>query len=285
LGPNGAGKTTTISMLTGLFMPTTGNAWFAGHSIITEMDTVHTLMGVCPQFDTLWDILTVEETILFYSRLKSVPKELEHSECLKYLKQVDLDTAKDKLVSELSGGMKRRLSIAVALVGNPQVIFLDEPTTGLDPETRRHLWDLLLTFKKGRCIIITTHSMEEADVLCTRIGIMSHGRLKCLGSNVRLKNRFGQGYTLRVNFDIEDEELVTGFIKKILPTSELVESFPGNYSYGIPTKDLIMSELLSTMLEQKEKNKIKDWGISQTTLEDVFLNIVKNDEYTGTTPR
>jgi len=109
---------------------------------------------------------------------------------------------------------------------------------------------------------------------------MSHGMLKCIGSNVRLKNKFGEGYTLKVNFNQENEEAVTSFVKEILPGSSLAESFPGNFSYSIPSKDLVMSTLISNLLSNKDKVGIKDWGISQTTLEDVFLNIVKHDEGT-----
>jgi len=278
LGPNGAGKTTTISILTGLYMPTQGNAWVDGYDIIESMDSVHKIMGVCPQFDTLWDTLTVEETLLFYARLKGADKSGEKEEVQKYLDQVGLGAHAEKKVHALSGGMKRRLSVAVSLVGDPKVIFLDEPTTGLDPESRRSLWDVLIEVKKNKCIILTTHSMEEADILCTRIGIMSHGALKCLGTNVRLKNKFGEGYTLKVNFEQEDEETVVKFVKQIVPNAEIAETFPGNYSFAIPSANLVMSEVISALLADKGAHGIKDWGLSQTTLEDVFLNIVKHDE-------
>jgi len=285
LGPNGAGKTTTISILTGLYMPTKGSARVGGYDISTSMDKIHQIMGVCPQFDTLWETLTANETLLFYARLKGANRNSEKDEVMQYLKQVGLEQAADLQVHELSGGMKRRLSVAVALVGNPRVIFLDEPTTGLDPDSRRSLWDVLLEVKKDKCIILTTHSMEEADVLCTRIGIMSHGILKCIGSNVRLKNKFGEGYTLKLNFDQENEEGITSYVKQILPTSHLAETFPGNFTFSVPTADLKMSYIISTLLAEREKRGIKDWGLSQTTLEDVFLNIVKHDEGANNGPK
>jgi len=119
--------------------------------------------------------------------------------------------------------------------------------------------------------------------LCSRIGIMSRGALKCLGANVRLKNKFGEGYTLKINFDVEDEELATGYIKKILPQAVLIETFPGNYSYGIPSKDFVISKFLKKMIKKKDKYKIYDWGITQSSLQDVFLNIVKNDEQANAT--
>jgi len=194
------------------------------------------------------------------------------------LVQVGLENHKQKLVSELSGGLKRRLSVAVALVGNPRVIFLDEPTTGLDPDSRRQLWNVLLQVRVGKCVVLTTHSMEEADVLCNRIGNMSRGALRAVGTNVRLKNKFGEGYSLKLNFDKDLQEKVEEFVAVIAPTSERVESYPGNQTYRISAKDFSMSKLLTQMIESKDKINIRDWGISQTTLEDVFLNIVKNDE-------
>jgi ABC-type multidrug transport system ATPase subunit len=157
-------------------------------------------MGVCPQFDTLWMDLTCEETLLFYARLKGVAAKDENEHVLQSLTMVGLQDFPKRLVKDLSGGMRRRLSVAVSLVGNPRIVFLDEPTTyvsalashgmrrchpspamvcfdhsGLDPESRRHLWDVLAQVKNDRCMILTTHSMEEADVLCTTIGIMSNG--------------------------------------------------------------------------------------------------------------
>jgi len=257
-------------------MPTEGRAWVGGFDIESKMDYVHQIMGVCPQFDTLWGSLTAKETLLFYARLKGAPRKVDEQQAMEYLAQVGLTAAADLKVNELSGGMKRRLSVAVSLVGNPRVIFLDEPTTGLDPDSRRALWDVLLEVKKNKCVVLTTHSMEEADILCTRIGIMAHGALQCLGSNIRLKNKYGEGYSLKVNFAQENEEVVVAYVKEILPTAVITETFPGNLTFGIPTSDLVMSQALSSLIADKERSKIRDWGLSQTTLEDVFLNIVKN---------
>ena len=195
LGPNGAGKTTTISMLTGLFPPSQGTARIAGFDIRKDMDSIHRVMSVCPQFDTLWMELTCLETVLFYARLKGVSSSDEKKDSITTLTKVGLEQYSNRKARELSGGMRRRLSIAVSLIGDPRVVFLDEPTTfvlllfiyfvlflliienkrGLDPETRRHLWEVMLEITKGRSVILTTHSMEEADILSSRIGIMSKG--------------------------------------------------------------------------------------------------------------
>ncbi|ELR11324.1 ABC transporter A family protein [Acanthamoeba castellanii str. Neff] len=275
LGPNGAGlspriptittlhprKTTTLSILTGLFPPSSGTAHIGGFDIRTDIDKVHRVMGVCPQFDTLWLDLTCEETLLFYARLKGVAgkDESEHT-----MQSLNMDFPK-RLVKDLSGGMRRRLSVAVSLVGNPRIVFLDEPTTGLDPESRRHLWDVLAQVKTDRCMILTTHSMEEADQ--------------------DLKTRFGQGYTLTLNYPPEAENQVTAFVRELLPSASLVEKFAGNATYQIPSTNLVISELFEVMEEKKDEADIlfqplliTDWGISQTSLEDVFLTIVRNDE-------
>jgi len=271
-------KTTTISILTGLFPPTSGMAMVGGFNITTEMDLVHRVMSVCPQFDTLWGDLTSREHLLFYARLKGVPSNEIDENVSTTLRSIGLEVFETRKVIELSGGMRRRLSLGIALVGNPRIIFLDEPTTGLDPESRRHLWDVLLKVKEGRCIILTTHSMEEADILCTRIGIMSKGSLRCVGSNLHLKNKYGQGFTIKFNISGYKEDTAQSLISSILPTATLIEAIGGSLTYQVARKDLIVSKLFATMMLTSENSGILDWGISQTTLEDVFLNIVKNDE-------
>jgi ABC-type multidrug transport system ATPase subunit len=143
LGPNGAGKTTFISMLTGMYKPTSGNAWMAGYDIKNRLELVQLQIGVCPQFDILWSELTCKEHLLFYARLKGVPPEEEAAMVKRALKEVQLENESDTLTRALPLGMKRRLSIAISLVADPKVVFLDEPTTGLDPETRRQLWNIL----------------------------------------------------------------------------------------------------------------------------------------------
>mgnify|MGYP002622550182 CR=1 FL=1 len=199
LGPNGAGKTTLISMITGLYPPENGNAWVAGYDIISQIELARSQMGVCPQFDLLWPDLTVEEHLYFYARIRGVPPENEAMIVEKAMKEVYLSKFAAFRVRQLSGGMKRRLSVAISLVGDPKIVFLDEPTTGLDPENRRQLWDILVEARGNRAMVLTTHSMEEADVLCTRIGIITDGVLRCIGPQTRLKTLYGGGYHLSIN--------------------------------------------------------------------------------------
>lgn len=155
---------------------------------------------MCPQFDTLWPSLTPEEHLLFFTRLRgTVPQKKEREHVNELLQLFELDgKRKNKLSKQLSGGMRRRLSVGIALAGDSKIVFLDEPSTGLDPRSRRLLWDIILKFReKGdRSIILTTHSMDEADVLCSRIGIMMRGQLRCVGTSLELKRKFGFGYRL-----------------------------------------------------------------------------------------
>ena len=200
LGPNGAGKTTFFSILTGIYEPTSGNAFIRGHSIKTELDRSYELIGYCPQFDLLWEDLSVENTLLFYSRIKNKDSKKIYNMVEKILEDVKLKKYRNYLVRELSGGMKRRLSLGIALIGEPPIVFLDEPTTGLDPKNKREIWDILSLCKKDRCMILTTHLMDEAETLCDRIGIILKGRIRCLGSQYKLKVEYGKGFKLCINF-------------------------------------------------------------------------------------
>ena len=174
LGPNGAGKTTLASIMSGLATQTSGSLIVNGQSVPKDMDDIYKSLGFCPQHDILWDELTIAEHLLFYCRLRGIKNEKEEVESL--TRKVNLHGIPNKKVNELSGGMKRRLSLAIALVGSPSLVLLDEPTTGLDPVSRRAVWDIINDQMDNRCTIITTHNMEEADALCSRIGIVAKGR-------------------------------------------------------------------------------------------------------------
>ena len=199
LGPNGAGKTTFFSLLTGIYEPTDGDAYIRGHSIKTELERSYELIGYCPQFDLLWEDLSVENTLYFYSRIKNKEKSKINSMVQKILEDVRLTKFKGYLVRELSGGMKRRLSLGIALIGEPAIVFLDEPTTGLDPKNKREIWDILSHCKANRCMILTTHLMDEAETLCDRIGIILKGKIRCIGSQYQLKTEYGKGFKLCIN--------------------------------------------------------------------------------------
>eukprot|EP00727_Mastigamoeba_balamuthi_P002985 m51a1_g12684 hypothetical protein (671) ;mRNA; f:126-2366 len=273
LGPNGAGKTTMISLLTGVFEPSSGSATVCGYDVFTEMADIHKIVGVCPQFDYVWPELSPYETLLFYSRMRGISGKDAHRSAAELLKAVGLEMHGSKKVQELSGGMRRRLSIAIALVGDPKVIFLDEPTTGLDVMTRRQLWDVLQMAQLGRTTILTTHSMEEADALCQRIAVVADGKLRAVGTNVHLKDRFGGGYSVHASFDPHDEPRVDNFIQSIVaPHSKVTEAMTGLKTYRLPAGANVA--MVFGMMVDSAAHGVVNWGITQSTLEDVFLALV-----------
>ncbi|XP_047205481.1 retinal-specific phospholipid-transporting ATPase ABCA4a isoform X2 [Girardinichthys multiradiatus] len=196
LGHNGAGKTTTMSILTGMFPPTSGTATIYGKDIRTDMDSIRTSLGMCPQHNILFQHMTVAEHILFYALLKGRPIAEAEEEVENMLQDLGLPHKRDELTQNLSGGMQRKLSVALAFVGAAKVVILDEPTSGVDPYSRRSIWDLLLKYRLGRTVIMSTHHMDEADLLSDRVAIISQGRLYCCGSPIFLKNCFGAGFYL-----------------------------------------------------------------------------------------
>jgi ABC-type multidrug transport system ATPase subunit len=205
LGENGAGKSTLVSMLIGLYPPTAGDAYVVGHHIAHETDAVRRSIGVCLQQDILWANLTVAEHVRFYARLKGVPQPELDAHVHDAVARVGLAQFADRFAGALSGGMKRRLSLAVALAGDSALIIADECTTGLDPGSKRRIWRIIEQNRAGRVWIIVSHDMAEVETLCQDIGIMTYGRLRSLGTQQRLKARYGGGYVLQCNYRTEDE--------------------------------------------------------------------------------
>jgi ATP-binding cassette subfamily A (ABC1) protein 1 len=196
LGINGAGKTTTLQMLSGDVLPSAGTAFICGFDILREQEQVRRCLGYCPQWDALLENNTVREHLELYARIKGLPEEEVAGVVQAAIAQMDLGAFANKLAQSLSGGNKRKLSVAIALVGDPPVVFLDEPSTGMDPVARRFMWSVIArvaTERKQCSIILTTHSMEEVEALCSRIGIMVGGRLRCLGTSQHLKHRHSAG--------------------------------------------------------------------------------------------
>jgi ABC-type multidrug transport system ATPase subunit len=242
---------------------------------LTQMSEVHTILGVCPQFDTVWADLSVQEHLLLFARLKGVTAAEERGLTQSVAEAIKLDGDPfGQSASQLSGGMMRRLSLGIALIADPQVVLLDEPSTGLDPETRRVVWDIVEHEReKGRCIILTTHSMEEADTLCTRIGIMAQGRLRSLGTSAELKRRHGQGYRLTFTLARSDAEVNETTLRSMCPSAELVYSFGKNRTYVLPTEETDLAGLFEHLVEHKDALGVREWGLSQATLEEAFIRI------------
>uniref|UniRef100_A0A669CX28 P-type phospholipid transporter n=1 Tax=Oreochromis niloticus TaxID=8128 RepID=A0A669CX28_ORENI len=279
LGVNGAGKTSTFKMLTGDSVVTSGEAYLAGKSVTTEIDEVHQNMGYCPQFDAINDLLTGREHLEFYAILRGVP-EKEVCEVADWgIRKLGLMKYVDKAAGSYSGGNMRKLSTAIALIGGPPVVFLDEPTTGMDPKARRALWNAILSIiKEGRSVVLTSHSMEECEALCTRMAIMVNGRFRCLGSVQHLKNRFGDGYTIILRVAGPDPDLrpVMDFIERELPGSTLKEKHRNMLQYQLPSSLTSLARIFSLLSKNKEALSIEDYSVSQTTLDQVFVNFAKD---------
>ncbi|KAL8582197.1 hypothetical protein ACOMHN_004116 [Nucella lapillus] len=278
LGVNGAGKTTTFKMLTGDVDATKGDAHINGFGIRSDMVKVCQFMGYCPQFDSLDPLLTGREHLEFYARIRGISGEDIKSVASWAIDKLGLTMYADKISSSYSGGNKRKLSTAIALIGNPPIIFLDEPTTGMDPKARRFLWDCINSIvKAGRSVILTSHSMEECEALCGRLAIMVNGTFKCIGSIQHLKNRFGDGYTiiLRVGGHNADLDPVKQFITKHFPKSLLREQHHNMLQYQLPSQRLSLAQVFATMEEAKGRFNVEDYSVSQTTLDQVFINFAK----------
>uniref|UniRef100_A0A4W6G932 ATP binding cassette subfamily A member 3 n=1 Tax=Lates calcarifer TaxID=8187 RepID=A0A4W6G932_LATCA len=282
LGFNGAGKTTTFKMLTGDESVTSGDAYIDGYSILRDIKKVRQRIGYCPQFDAVLDHMTGRETLSMYARLRGIPEKYVSGCVENVLRSLLLEPHADKLVRSYSGGNKRKLSAGMALIGGPPVIFLDEPSTGMDPVARRLLWDAVTrTRESGKAIIITSHSMEECEALCTRLAVMVNGQFKCLGSPQHLKSKFGSGYTLLAKVHVEAEledsdlQLFKDFIESTFPGSQLKDEHQGMVHYHLTDKTLTWAQVFGTLEAAKEKYRIEDYCVSQISLEQVFLSFAQ----------
>uniref|UniRef100_A0A5F8GTH4 ABC transporter domain-containing protein n=1 Tax=Monodelphis domestica TaxID=13616 RepID=A0A5F8GTH4_MONDO len=281
LGFNGAGKSTTFKMLTGDETISSGNAYFSGVSISSQIRTRR--ISYCPQLDALLDYMTGRELMYMYARLWGIPENHIKHYVKNMLKALLLESNADKLIRNLSGGNKRKLSTCISLIGRPSVVFLDEPSTGMDPVARRLLWDTLVrTRESGKAIVITSHSMEECEALCTKLAIMVAGKLKCLGGPQYLKNKFGSGYTLvaklKNNYTEDDMEQFKKFIETTFPGSILQYEHQGIIHYNIPSENFSWAKVFGILEKEKDINKLEDYTISQITLEQVFLSFAESEK-------
>ncbi|RKP12550.1 hypothetical protein BJ684DRAFT_5473, partial [Piptocephalis cylindrospora] len=276
LGQNGAGKSTTMNMLSGEYPVTSGDAYFYGRSLRESRADIRRMLGVCPQDDILFGDLNAEEHVTLYAGLKGLPAQGIPELVEDRLKAVKLWNVRKRPTSTYSGGMKRRLSVIISTIGDPPIVFLDEPTTGMDPMNRRYVWKFLERFKQGRVVILTTHSMEEADILGDRIAIMALGRLRALGNSVHLKNRFGSGYRLTlVAPSAQAVPELQDRMRTQLPHAHLEDESAGSLIYQVPTSDLDQVPSCLRWVEAGGDGLVKNWAISQATLEEVFLRLIR----------
>uniref|UniRef100_A0A8C1ZLD1 P-type phospholipid transporter n=1 Tax=Cyprinus carpio TaxID=7962 RepID=A0A8C1ZLD1_CYPCA len=272
LGVNGAGKTSTFRMLTSDTRITYGEAFLSNHSVLTEVEKVHQLMGYCPQFDAISDLLTGREHLEFYARLRGVPEAHVAKVAQWGVQKLGLSQYAEREAGGYSGGNKRKLSTAISLIGAAPVIFLDEPTTGMDPKAKRFLWNCILSvIKEGRSVVLTSHSMEECEALCTRMAIMVNGRFQCLGSVQHLKNRFGDGYTiiLRLSTPFTEPCPVDTFIQNSFPGIQLKERHQNVLQYQLPSQACSLACVFELLSNNYKELGIVDYSVSQTTLDQV----------------
>jgi ABC-2 type transport system ATP-binding protein len=273
LGPNGAGKTTLIRMMTTLTPPTSGTARIAGHDIREDPDGVRTALGVIPQALTSDPELTAEENMLIHAKLYGVPVDQRDKLIHDLLESVDLLKFRNALVRTFSGGMRRRLEIARGLVHSPKILFLDEPTTGLDPVSRTHVWEMIrdLREKAKLTILLTTHYMDEADKLCERIAIVDHGKLAALDTPTNLKDSVPGTDAVEVEFENAPSEWIQQLGKLA-------------HAAGVTQRDGVIriasndgpSTVAALMDLARARNvTVKKVTVQSTTLDDVFLH------YTG----
>ncbi|KAJ7395294.1 retinal-specific atp-binding cassette transporter isoform x1 [Pitangus sulphuratus] len=280
LGVNGAGKTTTFKMLTGDTDVTSGDAIVAGNSILTHISNVHQNMGYCPQFDAIDDLLTGREHLYLYARLRGVPAEEIKRVAEWGIQKLGLPLYADHLAGTYSGGNKRKLSTAIALIGCPPLVLLDEPTTGMDPQSRRLLWDSIVgVLRDGRAVVLTSHSMEECEALCTRLAIMVKGTFQCLGTIQELKYKFGDGYIVTLKIKAPKSGLppdpapAEQFIRMNFPGSLQREKHYNMLQYQICSSSL--AKIFRLIVSNKENLHIEEYSVSQTTLDQVFVNFAK----------
>jgi ABC-2 type transport system ATP-binding protein len=270
LGPNGAGKTTTINMLCTLAKPTSGEARVAGHDVVSERDDVRRNIGLVFQDPTLDGYLTAEQNLKLHAELYGVQSDLVQPRMHQVMEMVGLWDRKDSVVGTFSGGMRRRLEIARGLMHSPRVLFLDEPTIGLDPQTRRSIWDYIRELKEREeiTIFMTTHYMDEAE-WCDRIAIMDHGEIVALDSPEALKAGVGQD---RITIHTDDDQAAIAALERQFGIEAQVRE--GAVVFGVPSGEQFVPRLFDTF-----ELPIRSVSVSRPTLDDVFMS------YTGSTIR
>mmetsp|Transcript_43917 Transcript_43917/g.64517 ORF Transcript_43917/g.64517 Transcript_43917/m.64517 type:complete len:2436 (+) Transcript_43917:98-7405(+) len=295
LGMNGAGKSTTLNILTGDTTPTSGEAYVAGHDVtgrvLGGVSNARRHIGFCPQVDPLLDLMTGRETLYMFGRLRGIPARNLRDTVNRITDALALTPHADKPSESYSGGNKRKLSLGVALIGNPDVLFIDEASSGMDPFARKKIWELISKVSENRSVVLTSHSMEEVEALCTRVTIMVSGRMRCLGSVQYLKSTYLGGYTVDLQirqkaFVDQVESLKKYVTETALPSASLVEQHSKFLKFSIPSisrnqgSSLGLGDIFGVLETLKKDCNIivEDYAISQCTLEQVFIAFAKSGD-------
>jgi ATP-binding cassette, subfamily A (ABC1), member 3 len=284
LGVNGAGKTTTMKVITGDLNPSQGDVFVGGLNIFEHPQRVRRLMGYCPQFDALHEHMTAEETLQLFGRIRGVPEHRLNRMVQYLIRRLTLTKYAKRPAGTYSGGNKRKLSVGIALIGNPSVVLLDEPSTGMDPVSRRFMWDFIADTMSNRSVILVTHSMEECEALCQRIGIIVRGSLHCIGSAQHLKNRFGNEYQLDIGTGSNGVDAARQFVYATFTGAREVEAHGSKLKFALPHQpDLSLAEIFSVIESKKEEVGITEYAVGQTTLEQIFVKFAKDDDEANST--
>ena len=299
LGHNGAGKSTTISMITGMLMPTEGQ-------IDINNSERSSMLGYCPQFSVLYDNLTVREHLCFYAKMKTKNNKEADRDVTTMMNRMNILDKSETLSCNLSEGMRRRLSVSLAFIGGSKVVILDEPTSGVDPKSRKDIWSLISHYKEGRTILVSTHYMDEAEVLCDQIIIMNKGKIVEKGTSKELQSQYGLDLKLEIQTEssstagsevtsvsssrvsssaslVSTNNKIDQHVSRLCPTIKRDNSASHRKRvYTLPSKDLadlsMYQKLFAVLENEKEILNIKSFSISSPSLEDIFLGIVSDED-------
>ena len=274
LGPNGAGKTTMCQMMTGLLSPSEGEIKVWNKE--GQVKQSECSLGICAQHTTLFPDLTVAEHLLTFARIKAMEPTLAAMHVDAMLAKVGLVDKADCFPYQLSGGMQRKLAICLAVVGEPGLVVLDEPTTGLDPMARESIWDIVRGSTAG-CNVVTTHMLEEAEALSTNIYVMARGKVVAQGSPQELKDKYGSGYALTVECQPDQEDRVIAALGKILQKPGLTprkKTKAGQFEFGVGSDTMAIGRIFQTLHKEAPGAGVLRWGMSQSTLQDAYMAIV-----------
>jgi len=270
LGPNGAGKSTTVGVLTTRVRPTSGQAWIGDHDVWKEQVRVKYLIGVVPQRPNLDFSLTAREILVFHAAYFGIGSKQRNERADRLLEKFKLTERTNQMVRGFSGGMMQRLSIARAMMHDPQVLFLDEPSAGLDPQTRILLWEIIREYHQaGRTVLLTTHNMEEADALCQRLAIIDHGHVIALDTPTQLKASIPGGFLLRLRFGNQTAELVQR-LQSLAGVREVRASDSTGADVYADRGGSLISEIAN--LASNLGAELSDVHISEPSLENLFLH-------------
>uniref|UniRef100_A0A8C0XPY7 ABC transporter domain-containing protein n=1 Tax=Castor canadensis TaxID=51338 RepID=A0A8C0XPY7_CASCN len=276
LGHSGAGKSTLLNILSGLSVPTQGSVSIYNNKLSerADLENLIKITGVCPQSNLQFDFLTVRENLRLFAKIRGIPPQEVDKEVQRILLELEMKNIQDVLAQNLSGGQKRKLTFGIAILGDPQIFLLDEPTAGLDPFSRHRVWNLLKEHKADHVILFSTQFMDEADILADRKVFLSKGKLKCAGSSLFLKKKWGIGYhlSLQIN-EMCVRENITSFIKQHIPDAKLSAESEGKLVYTLPLETTYRFPDLYKDLDNCSSLGIDTYGVSMTTLNEVFLKL------------